>query len=96
MRLHINLCAKQLKTRTEVITDAFDAFIAKHNDFTANQIQFLQILRTFVLERGKVQKPDLVNRPFTNLHPQGVRGLFDKRQITEIISFVEEMGEWAA
>ena len=87
---------EQLKTRTETITEAFDAFIAKHNDFSANQIHFLQILRTFVLERGKVDKPDLINRPFTNLHPQGVMGLFDKRQIAEIIGFVQEMGEWAA
>ncbi len=78
------------------VTQAFDTFIAKHNNFSANQIQFLQILKTFVLERGKVQKPDLVNRPFTNLHPQGVRGLFTRPQITEIIRFIEEMGEWAA
>jgi len=48
------------------------------------------------LERGKVQKPDLIHRPFTNLHPQGIRGLFTPTQVNEIIGFIEEMGEWAA
>ncbi len=87
---------EKLKTRTESITQAFDGFIAKHNDLTANQVQFLQVLRTFILERGKVQKPDLIQRPFTNLHPQGIRGLFSPKQVDEIIHFVEKIGEWAA
>ncbi|MBI2342969.1 MAG: DEAD/DEAH box helicase family protein [Deltaproteobacteria bacterium] len=87
---------EKLKTRTEAVTQAFDTFIAKHNDLTGNQIQFLQVLRTFILERGKLQKPDLIHRPFTNLHPQGIRGLFTPSQVNEIIGFVKEIGEWAA
>jgi type I restriction enzyme R subunit len=87
---------QKLPTRTEIITGAFDTFIAQHNDYTADQVQFLQILKTFVLERGRVEKQNLVERPFTNLHPQGVRGLFQGNQINEILGFIENITQEAA
>jgi type I restriction enzyme R subunit len=83
---------QKLQSRTEVITKAFDDFIARHNDYSADQIQFMQTLKTFVIEQGKVEKAHLVDRPFTNVHPQGIRGLFDQSEIAEIIEFVGRMG----
>jgi hypothetical protein len=35
-------------------------------------------------------------RTFTNLHPQGIRGLFEPSQIQEIMTFVQEIGQQAA
>lgn len=87
---------QKLQTRTEVITKAFDHFISEHNDFTAAQINFLKILKSFMLERGKVSKPNLVQAPFTNFHPDGIRGMFLPAQLKEILSFIEEIGEDAA
>lgn len=83
---------QKLQTRTEQITRSFDTFIARHNDYTADQIQFMQILKTFILEQGKVEKENLIDRPFTNLHPKGIRGLFSNSELTEIIEFIEEIG----
>ena len=87
---------EKLKTRTEAITEAFEAFIAKHNDFSADQIQFLQILKTFILDRGYIERKDLIDRPFTNLHPQGIRGLFSSQVIDEILEFAKKIGQKAA
>ena len=87
---------EKLESWSETVTKAFDAFIAEHNTFTALQVQFLQTLRTFMLQTGKAEKEHLIAPPFTNLHPQGIRGLFAKHEIQEILTFVEEIGQQAA
>jgi type I restriction enzyme R subunit len=87
---------QKLLSRTEVIAQAFDDFISKHNDYSADQIQFIQILKTFVIEQGRVEKENLVAQPFTNLHPKGIRGLFTPNQISEILEFSDKIGVKAA
>ncbi len=69
------------------VTREFEEFIARHTTFTAVQIRFLQTLRTFILQRGRVERRDLVDSPFTQLHPQGVRGVFAPQQIEDILGF---------
>ncbi|HKV70186.1 MAG TPA: DEAD/DEAH box helicase family protein [Gemmatimonadales bacterium] len=71
------------------VTRRFDEFIAAHSTYTALQIRFLQTLRTFVLQRGKVERRDLVDSPFTQIHPEGVRGVFPGNQIEEILGFAD-------
>ncbi len=69
------------------VTREFEEFIAAHTTYSALQIRFLQTLRTFILQRGRLERRDLVESPFTQLHPQGVRGVFPAREIDEIIGF---------
>lgn len=64
-----------------------EEFIAQHTTYTALQIRFLQTLRTFILQRGRLERRDLVESPFTQLHPQGVRGVFPARDIEELLRF---------
>ena len=87
---------EKLESWPETVTSAFDDFIARHTTFSALQIRFLQTLKTFILQTGKVERENLIAQPFTNLHPQGIRGLFEPSQIQEILSFVEEIGQQAA
>lgn len=74
-------------TFTETISSAFDEFIRTHNTFGQKQIQFLMTLKSFILQTGKIEKKDLINPPFTQLHPQGIRGLFKPEEIEEIIQY---------
>ncbi|MBI2354731.1 MAG: DEAD/DEAH box helicase family protein [Deltaproteobacteria bacterium] len=83
---HILGLAK-LDSWSETVARAFDDFIARHSTFTALQIQFLQTLRTFILQTGTVEKKDLINAPFTRLHPEGIRGVFRPVEIEEILQF---------
>ncbi len=69
------------------VTAAFDAFIAEHNTLTALQIRFLQTLRTFILQNGRIEKRDLIAAPFTQLHPQGIRGVFVPGEVDEVVAF---------
>ena len=82
---------QRLESWPTSVTRAFDRFIADHANWSALQIRFLQTLRTFVLQRRQVERRDLVESPFTQLHPSGIRGVFDSRQRDEVISFAESL-----
>ena len=80
-----------LATFTETVSFAFDEYIRKHNNYGQIQIQFLFTLKSFVLQKGTVEKRDLVNAPFTQIHPQGIRGIFKPNEIEEILRFTEKI-----
>ena len=75
----------------ETVSERFDVFIAAHTDLSSRQILFLRTLRTFILQRRKIEKRDLVDEPFTRLHPSGIQGLFTGDEIEEILSLSSEL-----
>ncbi|MDP3774286.1 MAG: DEAD/DEAH box helicase family protein [Gemmatimonadales bacterium] len=85
------LGVEPLERWSTLVTREFEEFIAAHTTYSALQIRFLQTLRTFILQRGRLERRDLVESPFTQLHPQGVRGVFPPRDIEEILSFATEL-----
>jgi type I restriction enzyme, R subunit len=80
-----------LETFPETVSKAFDDFIAKHSYLTSRQLQFLDLLRNFILEKGELQKRNLIESPFTLIHPQGIRGVFSPAEIDEILIFTEKL-----
>ena len=75
----------------ESVTERFDKFITAHTDLTSKQIMFLRTLRTFILQQRRLEKRDLVDEPFTRLHPNGIQGLFTDAEIEEILSLAREL-----
>ncbi|MBU3979381.1 DEAD/DEAH box helicase family protein [Patescibacteria group bacterium] len=85
---------ERLSTWPEEVTLKFDRFIAEHSDYyTSRQIQFLQMLKTTILQKRDIEKSDLVELPFTRLHSQGIRGLFNNAEIAEIYSFSQQFNQ---
>jgi type I restriction enzyme R subunit len=82
---------EQLETFAETVTKAFDDFISKHSYLTSRQLQFLDLLNNFVLEKGDVSKRNLIESPFTMLHPEGIRGIFNQKEIDEILNLTEQV-----
>jgi len=82
---------EKLESWTETVTAAFDAFIAEHNTLTELQVRFLQTLKTFILQTGKVEKHNLIHAPFTSIHPEGIRGIFKPDEIKEVISLTSRL-----
>jgi type I restriction enzyme R subunit len=85
------LGVQSLERWPTLVTREFDRFISEHTMYTALQLRFLQTLRTFMLQRRQVGKRDLVESPFTQLHPQGVRGVFTPGEIDEILRFTGDL-----
>jgi type I restriction enzyme R subunit len=75
----------------ETVAKAFDDFIAAHNYLTSRQLQFLDLLRKFIIENGVLTKKNLIESPFTLLHPEGIRGIFTPKEIEEILSLTEKV-----
>lgn len=85
------LARKPIESWPQAITREFDDYIAEHNTFTELQIRFLQTLRTFILQTGRIEKQALVKDPFTGIHPRGIRGLFKPEQIDDILRFAQSL-----
>lgn len=80
-----------LESFAETVTKAFDGFLAEHSYMTSRQLQFMELLKNFVLEKGEVSKRNLIESPFTLIHPEGIRGVFSPKEIEEIVDLTEKI-----
>ncbi len=82
-----------LESLDEMVSKVFEQFLREHSNLTTRQLEFLNLLREYIIERGDIRKRDLIESPFTILHPQGIRGLFSPQEIEGILKLTKE---WAA
>lgn len=82
---------ERLPSWSETVQQGFDAFIAQHNSFSSPQVQFLRTVQTFLTQTGALERRHLVEAPFTNLHPNGVRGLFQRHEIEELLELTARL-----
>ena len=80
-----------LQSFPDTVSAAFDQFIRAHTTLNSRQLEFLSLLKNFIVEREKVDKKDLINTPFTVIHPQGIRGVFSPAEINEILQLTERL-----
>jgi type I restriction enzyme R subunit len=80
-----------LKSFPDEVSAAFDQFIRAHTTLSSRQLEFLNLLKSFIIERERVEKRDLINAPFTVIHPQGIRGVFGPAEITEILQLTDRL-----
>ncbi len=80
-----------LESFPETVTKTFEQFIQSHSNLSSRQLDFLSLLKEFILEKETVQKRDLIESPFTVLHPQGIRGLFTPAEINEILELMQKV-----
>ena len=58
---------------------------------SGRQLQFLELLKSFILEKGEIEKRNLIESPFTMIHPEGIRGVFSPKEINEILVLTEKL-----
>ena len=80
-----------LKSFPDTVSESFDQFIRQHSNLSSRQLEFLNLLKNFIIEREKVEKKDLISAPFTVIHPQGIRGVFSPAEISEILRLTENL-----
>jgi len=80
-----------LESFPDTVSRSIDQFITEHPTLTSHQLQFLTLLRDFLIDRGCVEKRDLIQSPFTVIHPSGIRGVFSPAQINEILALTERI-----
>jgi type I restriction enzyme R subunit len=80
-----------LQSFPDTVNEAFTRFIQAHTNLNSRQLEFLSLLKNFIVDREKVEKKDLINTPFTVIHPQGIRGVFSPAEINEILQLTERL-----
>mgnify|MGYP002784697556 CR=1 FL=1 len=80
-----------LESFAETLSKAFNDFVAQHSYLSGRQLQFLDLLKQYVLEKGELNKRNLIESPFTLLHPEGIRGVFNQKEIDEILRLTEKV-----
>jgi type I restriction enzyme R subunit len=73
----------------DTVSRSIDQFISKHPTLTSHQLQFLDLLRDYIIHRGGVESRDLIQAPFTVVHPGGVCGIFLSVEINEILRLTQ-------
>lgn len=80
-----------LESFPDTVAKAFDGFIHNHTNLSSRQLEFLNLLKDFILEKESVKKRDLIESPFTIIHPQGIRGIFSPVEIREILNMTDRL-----
>nr|WP_314835119.1 DEAD/DEAH box helicase family protein [uncultured Flavobacterium sp.] len=80
-----------LESFPETVSNAFAEFVKAHTYLTARQLQFLDLLKKFITDKGELNKRNLIESPFTMLHPEGIRGIFKPHEIEEILKLTEKL-----
>jgi len=75
----------------DTVSQAFEQFISEHSNLNVRQLDFLRLLKDFIINREKIEKRDLIQSPFTVIHPQGIRGVFSPNEIDEILELTERL-----
>lgn len=87
----------QLKPRSEEIAEVFDKFIADHQQYSADQILFLRVVRSVLVHEAELDHTlhltynDLFEPPFTSFGYNAVDRLFAKEQLEELLGLVEQL-----
>lgn len=74
---------------------AFDGFLAGKAP-TGNQIEFLNMIIDHLTERGAMDPRLLYESPFTDIDPLGIAGLFDQKDVDQVIHILEQVRQRAA
>ncbi len=82
---------EKLESFPDTVSASIDRFIREHATLTKKQLEFLSLLRAFLLKQGDIAKRDLISAPFTALHPDGIQGIFSPQEIHEIVELTKEL-----
>lgn len=82
---------EELKNFPDTVSESFAQFIQFHPTLTTTQLNFLDLLKNYIIDNGDITKKDLIQAPFTVIHPSGIRGVFTPSEIEEILHITQEL-----
>jgi type I restriction enzyme R subunit len=74
------------------VNDRFSRFVQEHPDLTSNQLQFLNMMKSFIANHGALRIEQLYQAPFASLSG-GLDGAFPEKLKKELVSIVKEINQ---
>lgn len=82
---------------SERVDAHFKTFVQKYPALNANQIRFLDMLKSYLSRYGIIELEKLWEAPFTTIHSGGVDGVFtDDQQVNDLLELLGEINPKAA
>ena len=79
-----------LGLKVEAAQQAFADFLQVGN-LRADQMTFINNIITYLTKNGMIDKQKLFESPFTDVHDQGLFGIFDDADVGKIIRIIDEI-----
>lgn len=67
----------------------FKAFLHKHSSLTAKQVQFMNLLKTYLAQNGFIVVDKLYETPFSAVSPDGIDGVFTSDDADELFEVLQ-------
>lgn len=68
------------------VESLFANFLHQHPRLTAKQVQYINLLKTYISDNGFIRLNKLYEPPFTRLHEDGIDGVFQNQDAHELIA----------
>ncbi len=90
---HLDLAIRRIiGLDSKFLDDQFTKFIHQNSNLNSTQIKFIQMLQNHIGKYGAIKLETLFEPPFTNIHSEGIYGVFpDTNQFNQIIGLVKEI-----
>ena len=73
------------------------SFVQQYPGLNANQIRFLELLKSHIATYGAIELEKLWEAPFTSLHAEGIDGVFtDSAQVDSLLELLNNLNDSAA
>ena len=83
--LHITV-REMIGVDVQAVEDHFKKFLHSHPSLTAQQVRFMNLLKTYIAQHGSIVIEKLYDAPFTAVSHEGIDGVFAADDITDLIS----------
>jgi type I restriction enzyme R subunit len=79
------------------VDEKFRDFVQKYPALNANQLRFLDLLKSYISRYGAIELEKLWEAPFTSVHGSGVDGVFtNAQQVDDLLALLCDINEVAA
>lgn len=80
----------------EAVNRHFTTFAQKYPSLNSHQIRFLELIKKHIATYGALQLERLYDQPFTQIHSEGVDGVFtDESQVDDLLTLITQINELA-
>ena len=75
----------------EIVQRQFDAYMAGHSEYNADQVRFLRAVQNVFLQKRRLTLPDLYDPPLTAFGAGAADRWFTGQQLDDVLAFFETL-----